>query len=203
VGKNGLVKNVSTRYYYRMSEILIYAAFERLANLIRAEERQLGADNGLQPVHLYALYYLYRCNRFSDTPAALTEYLGMTKGTVSQTVQVLVNRGLIDKQADSEDKRVTHLKLSASGKKIIKNLIPPPLVKSAISELSNKDASDIEQALQKLLFAIQGAGKMKSFGECQTCRFCLKDNEKYECGLTHQPLKLVEIRSICKEHTPP
>ena len=38
------------------------------------------------------LFYLNQANRFSNTPQALTEYLGLTKGTVSQTVLVLESR---------------------------------------------------------------------------------------------------------------
>jgi DNA-binding MarR family transcriptional regulator len=50
---------------------------------------QAGAAHGLQPVQLEVLNYLSSCNRYSDTPMAVTEYLGQTKGTVSQTIKTL------------------------------------------------------------------------------------------------------------------
>ena len=43
----------------------------------------------LEPVHLATLRYLCNCNRFSNTASAITEYLGQTKGTISQTLKVL------------------------------------------------------------------------------------------------------------------
>lgn len=64
----------------------LYALLERIGNLLRAEERAAGLRHGPQPVHLQALRYVQSCNRYSNTPAALTEYLGLTKGTVSQTL---------------------------------------------------------------------------------------------------------------------
>jgi DNA-binding MarR family transcriptional regulator len=51
-------------------------------------------------VHLQVLFYLNQANRFSNTRSQLTEYLGLTKGTVSQTVLVLARRRLISRYAD-------------------------------------------------------------------------------------------------------
>jgi len=192
---------VSIRYYKLMPETPIYAVIERIANLIRAEERQLGADHGLQPVHLSALYYLSRCNRYSDTPAAVTEYLGMTKGTVSQTLQVLEKKNLLTKTADSEDKRLVHLSLTNDGKRLIRKAIPPISIKKSIDELNQKDAQLIQKHLIQLLTQLQLNTDSRSFGECQTCVHCQKEAGQHRCGLTQQELKLTEIKQICREHT--
>nr|MBA3613554.1 MarR family transcriptional regulator [Nitrospirales bacterium] len=61
---------------------------ERLTNLQRMEARAFGLRYGLQPVQMEALTYLTQCNRYSNTPQAVAEYLGLTKGTVSQSLQV-------------------------------------------------------------------------------------------------------------------
>ena len=81
---------------------------ERIAALIERIGRLLSTDahaGGLLPVQWEALRYLGRANRFSRTPAALTAYLGLTKGTVSQTVHVLEAKGLVTKQVDPADRR--------------------------------------------------------------------------------------------------
>ena len=67
-----------------MSVTDIYELIECMTALIRSEERKKCTELGLQPVHFQVLNYLMRCNKYSDTPAALTNYLGMTRGTVSQ-----------------------------------------------------------------------------------------------------------------------
>ncbi|MCP4325394.1 MAG: MarR family transcriptional regulator, partial [Alteromonadales bacterium] len=61
----------------------LFNIIERLANLLRQEIRLAGKELGLQPVQQEALYYLSICNKYSDTTLAVTEYLGLTKGTVS------------------------------------------------------------------------------------------------------------------------
>ena len=92
---------------------------ERLANLMRAELRKAGSDESLQPVHLHAMIYLAKANRYSNTPQALTAYLGLTKGTVSQTLLVLDRRGLIERYQDDVDRRVVRLRLSTSGEQLL------------------------------------------------------------------------------------
>ena len=69
----------------------IYEYLERIANLLRTDTRKLGVGKGLQPVQMEALHYLSCCNRYSNTPVAVSDYLGLTKGTVSQTLGVLEN----------------------------------------------------------------------------------------------------------------
>ena len=75
----------------------IYDYVERLSELLRVDARQKGAEHGLLPVQLEVLHYLSICNQYSDTPMAVTEYLGQTKGTVSQTLKVLENKALLVK----------------------------------------------------------------------------------------------------------
>ena len=95
---------------------------ERIAALIERIGRLLSTDahaGGLLPVQWEALRYLGRANRFSRTPAALTAYLGLTKGTVSQTVHALEARGLVTKQVDPADRRGRRLTLSPAGRTLL------------------------------------------------------------------------------------
>ena len=64
---------------------MIMWPLERLARIMRAREH----EGGLNPAQWEALRYLSRANRFSDSPGALTRYLGATKGTISQTLMAL------------------------------------------------------------------------------------------------------------------
>ena len=103
---------------------------ERIAALIERIGRLLSTDahaGGLLPVQWEALRYLGRANRFSRTPAALTAYLGLTKGTVSQTVHALEARGLVTKQVDPVDRRGRRLSLSPAGRTL---LMRDPLVET-------------------------------------------------------------------------
>lgn len=72
-----------------MTGTALFDLFERLSSLMRMWYRQHPLLVNVQPTHLSALRYLARCNRYSNTPLAVTEYLGLTKGTVSQSLKAL------------------------------------------------------------------------------------------------------------------
>lgn len=180
----------------------IYHFVERLTELLRGDLRQVGAEYGLQPVQLEALHYLSICNRFSDTPMAVTEYLGQTKGTVSQTLKVLEKKGFLSKKADVDDKRISHLIVSEAGKELMKNIIPPPMFVNAGEVLTKKQQSDITDALETLLASVLEAKNIKTFGVCNSCRYNSKTKDDgYFCNLVKQPLSMEEIQLTCREHT--
>ncbi|HYE35234.1 MarR family winged helix-turn-helix transcriptional regulator [Methylocaldum sp.] len=181
----------------------IYDYLERIANLIRTDVRKMGIARGLQPVQLEALHYLSRCNRYSNTPVAVADYLGLTKGTVSQTLGVLESSGLIEKQADLNDRRVVHLTLTDEGTRMVSESIPPNILKSAIEGLSESACEEITATLNRVLRELQAANKLKTFGSCKTCRYHLIHQEgRRQCGLTLEWLTQTDAEKICREHQP-
>ncbi len=179
----------------------IYDYIERLSNLLRIDARRKGAEHGLQPIQLEVLHYLSICNQYSDTPMAVTEYLGQTKGTVSQTLKLLKNKGYLTKYADEHDKRVTHVKVTTAGKKILQDSIPTPFLKQACEALTDKKQTEIVAALDQLLLTLLKSNNMKSFGVCHTCHYNLsKEDGGYFCNLVKQPLAAEEVLFICREH---
>ena len=184
-----------------MGSSQLHEYIERLSNLLRAEARRSGSAYGLQPVQLEVLHYLAICNRYSNTPLAVAEYLDLTRGTVSQTLIVLENKKLISKQSDKRDRRVVHLKLSAAGRRLVEQAIPAPLLQAGCAHLSVKEKDAMVEALNKLLLACQQANQMKMFGICRTCRHNQNGiGAGYLCGLTQDLLSANDVKLICREH---
>lgn len=179
--------------------ILLYQLLERIGNLLRAEQRLVGNDLGLQEVHLQVLLYLSRCNRYSNTPVAVSDYLNATKGTVSQSLKVLEKKGYIRKKTDTQDKRVVRLMLTSQGKKLMERAIPPTIFAHAAQEMSSEQLQSLTIVLTQLLATLQKANQSRSFGVCQTCRFFLEE-DGFRCGLTQEPLTKDERLRICREH---
>lgn len=128
-----------------MEKVGVFDLIERMAALLRSEERKKCTSLGLQTVHLQALSYVSRCNKYSDTPAALTNYLGMTRGTVSQTLSLLEKKGYIKKTADTTDRRVVHLALLPEGSAILEQAKPAELFCQATTLLKQNDPLDYEE----------------------------------------------------------
>ena len=176
---------------------------ERLNNLLRMEVRTFGLKYGLQPVQIEALTYLTRCNRYSDTPQAVTEFLGLTKGTVSQSLKVLEEKGLLRKQQDRDDKRITHLAVTAKGRKLIEQAFPAKSLEAALAKTNSVQGKKLEETLRSLLHEMQQQHGRKTFAACHTCRFNERQKKGYVCGLTKESLSERDIQLICREHEYP
>lgn len=171
---------------------------ERLANLMRAELRKAGADESLQPVHLHAMIYLAKANRYSNTPQALAAYLGLTKGTVSQTLLVLDRRGLIERYQDDVDRRVVRLRLSTSGEQLLYEAQPALAWQNATRNISPNRIRNATSALREALATLQDDNEGAMFGECTSCAHCQKLSQRiYRCGLMGDRLSGPETRRLC------
>jgi len=185
-----------------MSTQVIYEYLERVANLIRTDMRRLGMVYGLQPIQLEALHYLSRCNRYSNNPMAVAEFLGLTKGTVSQTLNVLETSGLIERGLDPRDKRRVHLTLTPEGQQVIGGTVPPESLKRALEAIPPDFSADTLAVLRELLRQLQRANGLKTFGACKTCsHHAIDESNGRQCLLTGEALTEVDAELLCREHS--
>jgi len=184
-----------------MEKVDVFDLIERMASLMRSEERKKCTELGLQSVHLQVLNYLSRCNKYSDTPAALSNYLGMTRGTVSQTLLLLEKKGYLVKTTDANDRRVVHVELSPEGSSILDQAKSADLFNQAAAFLEDNATLDYETVFVTTLTALQKANQSQSFGLCKTCNYFTKSADGFTCGLTKAPLTQVDSEKICQEHT--
>lgn len=178
---------------------------ERIGNLLRSQERASGSELGLQSVHVQMLGYLSQCNRYSNTPVGVTEFIGTTKGTTSQSINVLEKKGFITKHPDKNDGRVVHLDLTDKGKKFVESEIPPAEFCNTLENFNTKDTELLSQLLTRLLIQLQNQNNAKVFGVCHSCmhfrKYALGD--LHQCGLTKEPLSENDSYLICREHEQP
>ena len=132
---------------------------------------------------------------------AVTEFLGQTKGTVSQTLKVLEKKALLRKTPDQKDGRVTRLLITDAGRSLVGKLLPSSILDSAAILMGNGALQTINSSLSSLLYHLQRANQFKTFGQCDSCQHNIKnDSDEYFCGLTEEPLSTTEIKLICREH---
>ena len=186
-----------------MQKTDIFEFIECMAALIRTEERRKCTELGLQPVHFQLLNYLSRCNKYSDTPAATANFLGMTRGTVSQSIIILEKKGYIEKIQDQADKRVIHLALLPKGKEILIEARPTELFDKALVLFNSEmPKTSGDRIFAQALTALQKANKSHTFGMCKTCKHFSTKNGDFFCQLTQETLSVEDSEKICQEHTP-
>jgi DNA-binding MarR family transcriptional regulator len=185
-----------------MSNKRVFDLIERISALLRSDTRRHAMPNELQPVHLQALDYLQRANRFSDTPLAVGEYLGLTKGNISQRINVLERLDLVRKEADKHDGRMVHLSVTNTGKRLLRESYPPTSWRDLERVTSAASDKLLESELNELLLALVRANDFRSFGQCKTCRFHQRNAHQSRCGLLDVDLDAAQTEKICREHQP-
>jgi DNA-binding MarR family transcriptional regulator len=180
----------------RMQKLDTFELIERINTLLRAKIRKKYTAIGLQPIHIQVLDYLSKCNQHSNTPAAVTDFLRQTKGTVSKSIQILQRKGYIKKITDVNDGRIIHLHLSDTGEKLIAEW-------QSLDDLAQTDVQNpsLNKALESILSNLQKTDNIKSFGYCYSCHDCYKIDERYYCQLADKSLTHADANKICKNHS--
>ncbi|MBL8908885.1 MAG: MarR family transcriptional regulator [Rhizobiales bacterium] len=181
----------------------IARSLERLGRIMRAAEH----DGGLNPAQWEGLRYLGRANRFSNSPGALTRYLGATKGTVSQTLKALERKGFIAKSARPGVQRSIILTLTAKGEKALAG-DPWNSLATIAEELGGKTRRRLAKGLQEVLNGALRKGGLRRFGSCPDCRFFREKgrpndpSEPHSCMLFDAGMAPSELHRICVGYEP-
>ncbi|MEZ5981016.1 MAG: MarR family transcriptional regulator [Parvularculaceae bacterium] len=179
-----------------VDDILIL--LERIGRVLQND----GHSEGLKPTQWEALRYFARANRFSRSPSALTAYLGMTKGTVSQTVGALEKKGLIEKATGDADRRQVQIEMTAKGDKLLKR-DPLEAMAALLARMPASQRQELKDDLSDFLRATLRQRDGRPFGACKTCRYFQKNasgGAPHKCGLLDEPLSVADSEMICVEH---
>ncbi len=164
----------------------LHLMMDRLTRLHSAHARQ----SDLNAAQLATLAYLAAANRFSRSPSHVTEYLAATKGTVSQTLKSLAQKGLIAESRSETDRRSISYSVTSEGAAVVKStedVIDTPRTREA--------AAALEMAYRDNLGG-------RTFGLCTNCKWHLVEGSKRHCGLLNVALTKSEAGQICFEQEP-
>ncbi len=175
---------------------------DRLERLARSGE--LG--EGLNPAQWDALRYLARANRFSRTPAALSDYLASTRGTVSQTLIALEGKGYVSREPSRRDKRSIDLTLTRQGERALKR-DPLLVLAQDIAQAAGPRAKMFSECLRQTLRHALARNRGRAFDLCAGCRHFRADahpapGSPHHCALLDQPLSQADSQAICVEQEP-
>lgn len=185
---------ISTRYLIAMtSEQKIRALMNRLARLDSASSW----SGDLNPVQRSALEYLRDANRFSRSPSHVAEFLGTTRGTMSQTLKALLRKGLVAEIRSEVDKRSISYTLTQTGLAMLKE---DSVIAVALKNLKDQDVVDLEGGLRQTLQQALKLNNGKSFGQCKSCRYHEAAKGAAFCQLLSLPISVEDIEKICVEH---
>lgn len=167
---------------------------ERLSHVLREDLREAATRHGLALAQLEVLRFLARCNRFSDTVTSMVDYLGATKGTLSQSVNALERKGFVVRVADPDDRRVQHCRLTAAGLEVVRTSHDASILRSVGGE------REATERLERLLSEMLAARGGRAFGVCASCAHHRRTDEGRRCDLLGVDLSEEDASRICREH---
>ncbi len=171
---------------------------ERIGEVSRAMRWEESTGLGLSPLQLRILGFVADHAGQSVGVARLAEELQVTKPTVSDSVKLLVDRGLLVRKPDPLDGRGHALRHTAAGRKHLPAAEP---FAAALATLPRQERETLLLALMRLLEALLSSGDVQVQRMCWTCAHYSGDRQgKHHCLVLCKDLAVSELRTDCPEH---
>ncbi|WP_334328705.1 MarR family winged helix-turn-helix transcriptional regulator [Companilactobacillus sp. HBUAS59699] len=121
----------------------------RLARAIQSEMYEGAKDRHITKLEIDILMVIWVSEHHQCKPADLMDFLKITKSQLSRSLSALGEKGFIEKQRDTKNKKFLIISLTKAGKTlVVKNAIN---VKSAMVDEMKKLSIDDRQALRKTI----------------------------------------------------
>lgn len=173
-------------------DLRIRELINRLARLDAAS----GWDGDLNPTQREVLVYLGRANRFSRSPSHVAEYLGTTRGTTSQSLKSLLQKGYVTERRSVLDKRTISFDLTAKGNEVAG---AGGILEQCLTGLDGRQKLALHASLSDVLRAFLVKNQGRAFGVCRTCDHFEASESGGYCRLLSEPLSPEDISLICHE----
>ena len=136
-----------------VSPMHVLSRVSRLAHHLDRARKQAFASHHLEAWEFDVLSALRRSGKpYQLSPGQLVHETLVTSGTMTNRVDRLVTRGLVERSPDPEDRRGVQVRLSTAGRKAVDGAIEALLTdeKQLLSSLTKAEAATLADALRKL-----------------------------------------------------
>ena len=130
--------------------------------------------------------------------------LGLSAATISETLKVLTQKGLVSKHCNSGDRRSRTPVLTVAGQELTKELAerPDPL-RRAFDELSTNEQESLYRLVIKLIHGLEERGALPMSRMCVRCRSFdpfrnLGSHTPHHCHRAGTPLAESQLRIDCE-----
>ena len=134
--------------------LLVLSRVTRLAEIMAHSRKKIFAEHLLRPYEFDVLAALRRAGApYELTPGQLIAQTHVTSGTMTNRLDVLVERQLVSRRPDPEDGRVTRVQLTPGGRSRVDSALTQLLDIEAtlLTDLSGSARSVLSRSLQQIL----------------------------------------------------
>jgi DNA-binding MarR family transcriptional regulator len=136
--------------------LLLSKIFQSISTLTSLDRKKivLFEDLKLYPSEIHLLLFIFQIRDTNITRIA--EFLGLTKGAISQTLTRLVKKGIIHKETQPHKKNQLYIRFTPKGEKLMRHIIQfrnslEEKYLNYISTLSNEEKNLISHFLDKMV----------------------------------------------------
>lgn len=181
----------------------IVAALEKIAEVFRVLLWTEAKEHKLSPIQMQLLIFIkYHNSDKQRRIASMAREFNLTKATISDSIKVLEQKGLIKRTDDAFDSRSFNFSLTDQGMKLtgmIENFTLP--LDGAIATLSPQQKDQFLMSLLDLIFRLNQTGIISTQRMCYSCFYYRGDmQQNHFCNLMQKPLAIDELRIECPEH---
>jgi len=161
------------------------------------------AAGGLTQAQWIALRFFQRANRFSRTISGFAQFHATTRGTASQTVKALVEKGYLERKPSEKDARSICFNLTSLARGKLQR-DPLVAVENAADRLNEADRVRVTASLRVMLEELGNSRRESVVGACRLCGYLDRGAESRSacCRLMQEPLADVEFEELCIRYRP-
>lgn len=176
---------------------------ERISTAIRSIIRKKSYPEGLTVSQITVIKHISQAPVSKLTVTDLSKELRTSKASISETVNLLVSKGLIKTIPSKTDKRFRFLALTKKGIRVMNNIKTLVTLTQALQEVPEKVRPELFYGLLAFIRGLLKSGHLAQVRMCLSCRF-FKENagspkRPYYCSLLQQPLSLKDLRINCPD----
>ncbi|OQP64869.1 hypothetical protein A3860_19140 [Niastella vici] len=181
----------------------IVAALEKISEVFRVLLWTEAKEHKLSPIQMQLLIFIkYHNNDKQRRIASMAREFNLTKATISDSIKVLEQKGLIKRSDDAFDSRSFNFSLTDQGMKLtgmIENFTLP--LDGAIATLSPQQKDQFLVSVLDLIYRMNQNGIISTQRMCYNCYYYNGDRQQsHHCNLMQKALAIDELRIECPEH---
>lgn len=179
----------------------IVLALERISEAFRVLLWNQGKSLGLSPIQVQVLIFMRYHPSERRKVSQLAKEFNMTQATISDSVRVLIQKGLLEKLEDSSDHRSFVLGLSPSGEKAAQTASDfTAVMVRALGTQSEEAQAAMLGGLLRFIQQLNREGVITPQRMCLNCKHFRSSDGIHSCQLLQSNLSNQELRVDCPEH---
>jgi DNA-binding MarR family transcriptional regulator len=179
---------------------------DRLCAVMRADAWNIAGTAGLNPTQLHALTFIAGRAPKGVRIGAVATQLGVTQPTVTDSIAALVRKGLLTKATDPEDPRAVSVRITSSGRDVVRGIgLVITATERALETLSQDEQAELLRAIVKTIRALQIAGAIAPQRLCVTCKYFrahahADQRNPHHCDYVDKAFGAGSLQIDCAEH---